>query len=64
MFDPAAMGTLIIGLDGIDAESQTTRRPPAITAPRRGPSVRAALAQALRRAAALLEPRTADKVSV
>ncbi|HEX2469362.1 MAG TPA: hypothetical protein VHK05_02140 [Candidatus Limnocylindrales bacterium] len=64
MFDPAAMGTLLIGLDGVDPERQTTRRHRAITSPRRGQSVRAALAQGLRRAAALLEPRTADKVGV
>jgi hypothetical protein len=64
MFDPAAMGTLLIGLDGVDAESQTIRRPRSVTAPHRGQSLRAALAQGLRRAAALLEPRTADKVGI
>lgn len=64
MFDPAVMGTLLIGLDAINAESKTTRRPRPIRAPRRTTSVRAALAQSLRRVAALLEPQTVDEVGV
>ena len=57
MFDPAAMGTLIIGLDAAKADSQPDRprRPaPARRRGRRG--VRFVLANALRQAAAALEP--------
>jgi hypothetical protein len=57
MFDPAAMGTLIIGLDAAKADTQPDRlrRPaPARARGRRG--VRFALANVLRQAAAALEP--------
>jgi hypothetical protein len=64
MFDPAVMGTLLIGLDAINAESQAPRRPRPIRASRRKSSIRAALAQSLRRVAALLEPRMVDEVGV
>lgn len=64
MFDPAAMGTLIIGLDdAVQAETRTDRRARSVTAPRREPSLRVALARGLRRAAALLEPPTLGELA-
>ncbi len=57
MFDPAAMGTLVIGLNANQAQAQASRRRPSTAAPRRDHHVRVALARALRRAAAALEPR-------
>ena len=58
MFDPTAMGTLLIGLNLDDAETQTNQRSTAAASPGRAHAVRMALASAFRRAAALLEPRT------
>ncbi len=58
MFDPTAMGTLLIGLNLDDPETQTYQRRAAAAAPSRAHGVRMAMASALRRAAVLLEPRT------
>jgi hypothetical protein len=63
MFDPAVMGTLLIGLDADQAETQTIRRRRSVAAPRREHAIRLALARGLRRAAALLEPRTVGEVA-
>ncbi|MEX1169551.1 MAG: hypothetical protein WEE50_05355 [Chloroflexota bacterium] len=57
MFDPAAMGTLIIGLNANKADTELDRprrQPPTPRRARRG--IRVALANALRQAAAVLEP--------
>jgi hypothetical protein len=59
MFDPAAMGTLIIGLNAVkaDTELDRARRSAPAPAPRRAHrGIRVALAKALRQAAAALEP--------
>ena len=58
MFDPGAMGTLLIGLNTVDndAHSKRVRRP--VAAPRRAHSIRAALAGGLRRGADRLQPQT------
>jgi hypothetical protein len=62
MFDPAVMGTLLIGLDAVRAEAREDR--PRRSRRARGPrlvGVRIALAQGFRRAAALLDqPRLGD----
>jgi hypothetical protein len=56
MFDPAAMGTLLIGLNGVERETRPIRARPARTVRRRHPgAVRRSVAAALRRAAASLE---------
>ena len=56
MFDPAALGTLLIGLDAIEAEGRADARPRRRLQSRRdGHSVRLAIASGLRRAAAALE---------
>ena len=57
MFDPAAMGTLLIGLDVDQVQTQPDQRRRPVAAPRWNHVIRVALAQGLRRAAALLEPR-------
>ena len=57
MFDPAALGTLIIGLEAVRAETHDARPRPTPAAPRRALSIRWGLARGLRRAAAMLEPR-------
>ena len=65
MIDPGALGTLRIGLDAIDAESQTHRRRRSVTAPRRERAgIRLALAAGLRRVASALEgPRVSEGAS-
>jgi hypothetical protein len=63
MFDPAAMGTLLIGLDAGQAESQTDRRRTSIGAPGRAHSIRLALVRGLRRAATALEPQAVREVA-
>ena len=63
MFDPAAMGTLLIGLDGDQAQSQTTRRRLAVAAPSRELTIRLTLARGLRRVASALEPRTMGELA-
>ena len=57
MFDPGAMGTLLIGLNAERAEAETDRRRQLVEATRREPrpGIRVALAHGLRRAAELLE---------
>jgi hypothetical protein len=57
MFDPTAMGTLLIGLNLDEAEPQTNQRRAPAAAPGRAHAARMALASAFRRVAALLEPR-------
>jgi hypothetical protein len=57
MIDPGALGTLLIGLDAIEAEARLDRpqrRAPAARRPRPG-VVRLAVARALHRVAAALE---------
>jgi hypothetical protein len=58
MLDPAALGTLRIGLDAIEAEARLDRLPKSVV-PSRGArsGVRVALAGVLRRVADALEPR-------
>jgi hypothetical protein len=64
MFDPAAMGTLLIGLNAIQAESQDDRPRRVVPARRREPgAVRLAIARALRRTAAALERPTIGEVA-
>jgi len=58
MFDPAAMGTLLIGLDAHQNETHTKRARGAVTAPRRERSIRVAVARGLRRAADQIQPQT------
>ena len=58
MFDHAAMGTLLIGLDAYQNETHTKRAPRSVTAPRRERSIRVALARGLRRAADQIQPQT------
>ena len=57
MFDHAAMGTLLIGLDAHQNETHTKRARRAVTAPRRERSIRVALARGLRRAADHVQPQ-------
>ena len=57
MFDPGAMGTLLIGLNAAENETPTRRVRRPVDAPRRERSIRAALARGLRRAADLLQPQ-------
>ena len=64
MFDPAAMGTLLIGLNAERAEAQGHRRRRAAHRSRTTrPSVRVTLAAMLRRAAAILEPRVVGEAA-
>ena len=57
MFDPAAMGTLIIGLNAARTDTQPDRpRRPAPAPRRRYRGLRFILANALRQAAAAVEP--------
>jgi len=63
MLDPGAMGTLLIGLDAIEDETQTHRAPHPVAAPHRARTIRSALARALRRGADLLQPRTAGELA-
>jgi 4'-phosphopantetheinyl transferase EntD len=57
MFDPAAMGTLIIGLDAAKADTEPDRPRRLAPARRRGHRrARIVLANALRQAAAAPEP--------
>ena len=57
MFDPGAIGTLIIGLNTDRAEAQDERRRRRTAVARRSHrGIRVAMAHALRQAAAMLEP--------
>ena len=60
MFDQAAMGTLLIGLNAYQSESETetkrVRR--SVSTPRGERSIRVALARGLRRAADQIQPQT------
>ena len=58
MFDHAAMGTLLIGLDAYQHETPTKRVRRSTSAPRRERSIRLALARGLRRAADQIQPQT------
>jgi hypothetical protein len=56
MFDPGAMGTLLIGLNAERAEAENDRRRLSVEAARRDrPGIRVALARGLRRAAEVLD---------
>jgi len=57
MFDHAALGTLLIGLDAYRNETHTKRARRSVTAPRRERSIRLALARGLRRAADQIHPQ-------
>ncbi len=63
MFDHAAMGTLLIGLDAIqgDTAAKPVRR--TVAAPRRTRSIRLVLANGLRRVAAQLQPQTVGELA-
>jgi hypothetical protein len=64
MFDPAAMGTLLIGLNADRAETHANRRHrPIAVRPSHRASLRVALASGLRRAAALLDQPRVGEVS-
>ncbi len=64
MFDPGALGTLLIGLDSIRAESRDdVKRRPAAARRRRPGAARLAVAHALRRAAAALERQPTREVA-
>ena len=58
MFDPGAMGTLLIGLKAAQNEAEAGRVRGSVAPPGRGRSVRAAIASALRRVADQLQPPT------
>jgi hypothetical protein len=57
------MGTLLIGLNTAQNETDTKRVRRAVAAPRRERSIRAALAHGLRRGADLLQPQTAGELA-
>ncbi len=64
MFDPGAMGTLIIGLNAERAETHNDRRSRrAATQRREQVGLRVGLARGLRRAAALLDQPRVGEVS-
>jgi hypothetical protein len=65
MFDPAVMGTLIIGLNAAEAESRydDERRPRRAAQRREGAGVRVAVARTLRRIAAAVEPQRVGEVA-
>jgi len=64
MFDPAVLGTLLIGLNAERAAAQGDRRRRPVTAPRRDPvGMRVRLARGLRRAAALLDRPAVGEVA-
>ena len=64
MFDPAAMGTLKLGLDAAASESHADRPRRAATTRQRQPgTIRLALASGLRRAAAALEKPATSEVA-
>jgi hypothetical protein len=58
MFDPGAMGTLLIGLNTVQGETATKRVRRSVAAPHHERSIRAALARGLRRGADLLQPQS------
>ena len=63
MFDHGAMGTLLIGLNAVQDETDTKRARRSVAAPRRARSIRAALARGLRRGADLLQPQSFGEVA-
>ena len=63
MFDPGAMGTLLIGLNATDNETQTRRMRRSVATPHRARTLRAALARGLRRGADLLQPQTVGELA-
>ena len=63
MFDPGAMGTLLIGLNAAQNDTDTKRARRSVAAPRRARSIRAALARGLRRGADLLQPQTVGELA-
>ena len=64
MFDPAVMGTLLIGLDGDRVKARDHRRHPAVAvAHRERLGLRQGLANARRRAAAVLDRPTVGEVA-
>ena len=63
MFDPGAMGTLLIGLNAIQSETSTRRERRPVQARRRQRSMRAALAAGLRGAADLLQPEPVREIA-
>ena len=63
MFDPGAMGTLLIGLNEVQDETDAKRVRRSVAAPRRDRSIRAATARGLRRGADLLQPQTVGELA-
>ena len=63
MFDPGAMGTLLIGLNAVDDETATKRMRRSAATPRRARSLRAALAHGLRRGADVVQPQTVGELA-
>ena len=63
MFDPGAMGTLLIGLNATQNDTDAKRARRSVAAPRRERSIRAALARGLRRGADLLQPQTVGELA-
>lgn len=64
MIDQGALGTLLIGLNAIRAETQNPRRRASVAVSRQEHAgIRVALARALRRAAELLERPTIGEVA-
>jgi hypothetical protein len=64
MFDPAVMGTLLIGLDSVRDATRMDRPQRSVAQRRRAPvGIRVAIARALRRAAALLERPSAREAA-
>ena len=64
MFDGAAMGTLLIGLNAERAETQNDRRRRSVVMRRSTrPGIRVAVASGLRRAAGLLDRPTVGEVT-
>lgn len=63
MFDPGAIGTVLIGLNALENETPTKQARRSVAAPRRERSIRAALARGLRRAADQLQPQTVRELA-
>ena len=63
MFDPGAMGTLLIGLNAAQDVTDTKQVRRSVAARRQERSIRAALAHGLRRGADLLQPQTTGELA-
>ena len=63
MFDPGAMGTLLIGLNAVQNDTDTRRAHRSIAAPHRAHSLRAALARGLRRGADQIQSQPVSELA-